>query len=465
MPEQLTFPFTRCKFGVAVRDVTPPVGSYHASWGAAKHDVTEGIHRPLTATACVMAPLDASSRGLALVALDIGSLQYSEDELALRETVKRATGFDETSLLINYSHTHAGTRANSLYVDQRGGSLVKPFLAYLTKQISDAILQARDAAVPAWIAHGYGRCSLAVNRDYWDPDAGSYVCGFNPHAAADDTMLVARATDDGGHVLATLVNYPCHPTTLAWDNKLLSPDFAGAMREILEDAFTAPALFLQGAEGEMSPREQYTGDTAVADRNGRILGHAAAAAIEALPPAASKFVYTGIVASGTNLGTWGYKPATPEELGECERIEGKLLEVDLPRKEAPALESLLAEFNATTNRREREILQRRIMIQRALGPDPAHHMGLRVWRLGSAGLVATQNEPYSDLQTTLRRRFPDIPLFVLGVTNSTVGYMPPQETYGQGRYQEWQSPYLPGCLERVTERATEGLRELFKLGG
>ncbi len=92
-------------------------------------------------------------------------------------------------------------------------------------------------------------------------------------------------------------------------------------------------------------------------------------------------------------------------------------------------------------------------------------MGLRVWRLGSAGLVATQNEPYSDLQTTLRRRFPDIPLFVLGVTNSTVGYMPPQETYGQGRYQEWQSPYLPGCLERVTERATEGLRELFKLGG
>ena len=54
-----------------------------------------------------------------------------------------------------------------------------------------------------------------------------------------------------------------------------------------------------------------------------------------------------------------------------------------------------------------------------------------------------------------------MPLFVLGLTNGAVGYMPPQETYGQGRYQEWQSPYKPGCLELVTERATQGLEKLF----
>ncbi len=103
------------------------------------------------------------------------------------------------------------------------------------------------------------------------------------------------------------------------------------------------------------------------------------------------------------------------------------------------------------------------MIQRALGPDAEHHMGLRVWRLGPAGLVATQNEPYSVLQETLREQFPEIPLFVLGITNGTVGYMPPQETYGQGRYLEQQSPYLPGCLERVTEGAARGLQELFRV--
>ena len=52
MSEQ-TFPTTHCTFGVARRDVTPPVGIYARSWGAATHEVAEGIHRPLTATAVV----------------------------------------------------------------------------------------------------------------------------------------------------------------------------------------------------------------------------------------------------------------------------------------------------------------------------------------------------------------------------------------------------------------------------
>ena len=35
----------------------------------------------------------------------------------------------------------------------------------------------------------------------------------------------ARVTDEAGQALATVVNYACHPTTLAWQNTLISPDF------------------------------------------------------------------------------------------------------------------------------------------------------------------------------------------------------------------------------------------------
>ena len=79
MTEQ-TFPTTHCTFGVARRDVTPPVGIYARSWGAATHEVAEGVHRPLTATAAVFAPHDGDGPELALVALDIGWLQYAPDE-------------------------------------------------------------------------------------------------------------------------------------------------------------------------------------------------------------------------------------------------------------------------------------------------------------------------------------------------------------------------------------------------
>jgi hypothetical protein len=50
---------------------------------------------------------------------------------------------------------------------------------------------------------------------------------------------------------------------------------------------------------------------------------------------------------------------------------------------------------------------------------------------------------------------------VLGVTNGTLGYLPPQEFYGDGRYQEIQSPYAPGCLELVTEVSQKELAALF----
>ena len=46
--------------------------------------------------------------------------------------------------------------------------------------------------------------------------------------------MLARVTDPRGRLLATMINYACHPTTLAWDNTLISPDYIGALREVVE---------------------------------------------------------------------------------------------------------------------------------------------------------------------------------------------------------------------------------------
>ena len=259
-------------------------------------------------TAAVFAPIAGDGPTLALVALDIGWFQYAPDGLALRAAVMERTGLGEAELLIQMSHTHAGANTNSRLEGMPGTELIAPYLEHLTAQVGDAVLEARSTATEAFVTYGHGRCGLAANRDFWDVEAERYACGYNPDGIADDTLLVARATDGTGRTLATLFNYACHPTTLAWENRLLSPDYIGAAREVLEQAFGAPALFLQGASGELAPRDDYVGDPAVADRNGRQLGHAAAAAIEALPPPGTRFAYTGIVASGANLGTWEYLP-------------------------------------------------------------------------------------------------------------------------------------------------------------
>ena len=74
-----------------------------------------------------------------------------------------------------------------------------------------------------------------------------------------------------------------HPTTLAWDNTLISPDYPGATREVIEDATRVPCVFLLGACGDLGPRNGFVGDTAVADRNGRQLGYAAPRSAKASP--------------------------------------------------------------------------------------------------------------------------------------------------------------------------------------
>src|SRR5262249_48535133 len=185
-----------------------------------------------------------------------------------------------------------------------GGELIGPYLDSVANRPVELATRAMRDARPATILYGWGRCNLAAHRDAWDERTGQFVCGLDSAGPADDTILVARILADGGDVVADVVNYACHPTTLAWDNTAISPDYIGALRETVERHGGAPCLFLQGASGDLGPREGFVGDPAVADRNGRQLAFAALASLESLPPAGTRYAYQGPTISGAVIGTW-----------------------------------------------------------------------------------------------------------------------------------------------------------------
>jgi hypothetical protein len=295
-----------CRFGIARCDVTSPVGIYHRMWGAATHERATGVHRPLTATALVLESISGGSPQ-AVVALDL-CLLWAKEMDALLAALAQATGFAVDRIAVTFSHTHGAGLMGLERSRLPGGELIEPYLRELAQRVAGAVKEAHAKLAPVTITYGVGRCNLAAQRDFWDAGSGQYVCGFNPEACADDTVGVARVQDAAGKTLASLVNYACHPTTLAWQNTLISPDFPGALREVVEQATAAPCVFLQGASGDLGPREGFVGDTAVADKNGRQLGHASLSALESLPPPASRFVYTGPVVSGATLGTWAHRP-------------------------------------------------------------------------------------------------------------------------------------------------------------
>jgi hypothetical protein len=441
VPGPVRDPSVRCLLGAARADITPPVGIYHRSWGAAEHDRAEGIHRPLTATALA---LRSSSEvpPLVLLSLDLGWWQSREDEWGLRGAVCEALGVGPERVVLALSHTHSGPAITRALADAPGGELIGPYLDRMCSAVSEAALAAVAAAQPGVLAWTTGRSDLAAHRDL--PDGDRYLCGFDPDGEADDTLVVGRATADDGRVLATVVNYACHPTTLAWANRLISPDWVGAMREVVEAATGgAPCLFLMGASGELGPRDGLTGDVEVADRNGRRLGHAALAAVEKLLPPGTELAQAEVVESGAPLAPW-----EPRVRDVATSLEAERLTLTVPlRSDLPDPASVEAELAASTEPFQIERLRRRARVLRSVRPE----IELFVWRLGEATLLAQPAEAYSLLQRELRARSNRL-LVVASLANGvSVGYLPPRELYGLDLYQVWQTPYAEGSLERMIE--------------
>jgi hypothetical protein len=472
------FPQSRCRFGVASCDITPPVGIYHRMWGAASHDRATGVHRPLTASALVFRPLKSScvAEGaedeLVLVALD-HCLFWAGEMQAFQRAVCDGADLDPRRLTVTFSHTHAAGLMGWEREHLPGGVYIRPYLDKLARHVAGIVRDARDSAVAATLSYGHGACRLAAHRDFWDEASGQFVCGFNPAGPADDTVLVARATDEAGAILATVVNYACHPTTLAWDNTLISPDYPGAMREVVESATGAPCVFLQGASGDLGPREGFVGDVAVADLNGRWLGYVALAALESLPRPGTRFSYTGPVVSGATIGTWKHLPLDASVATANAAWRLRHWTISLPyRTGLPTREQTLGERDewrqlesspreagnaerAAECRAMVERLDRQLVRLAGLSGD-AFEFPITLLQIGPAFWLSVEGEPYNLLQTELRRRFPNHPLVVSVLAGgSRPAYLPPREIYGRGIYQESIAMLAPGCLEEVIRAAGE----------
>ncbi len=399
----------------------------------------------------------------------------------IQKAITSAVPVSEEQVVVVCSHTHAAGLLSLDRVNLPGGELIPEYLDSLAETVKGLVQKALESQQPATMIYGTGRCSLAANRDAWDEDSRQSVCGYNPDAPADDTLLVARVDADDDRALATIVNYACHPTTLAWDNTLISPDFPGIMRDVVEQATGAPCVFLQGASGELGPREGFVGDVAVAEKNGRQLGYAALSVIASLP--ASKKVYhdAGPVVSGATIGTWAYRPMREDELqnlADWSRWRGA---IDLPYRpdlipldEIPQLleqfesqeaqarargdEAAALNGRALAERRRREYARRLALPQGGTFPYQA-----ALWRIGDAVWVCVQGEPYSLLQTKLRERFPGRPLIVASIGFSWgVAYLPPADKYGLGLYQENIAVVAQGSLETAIDVLGGRIEELLR---
>jgi hypothetical protein len=482
MAERVEIPQSRCRAGVHSADITPPVGIYHRMWGAATHDRSEGVSMPLRVTVLMIGPRQDTDALHAFVAIDHCLFWHTEMETLLTR-VEQQTNVTRDQVTLLFSHTHAAGLLGSERAEMPGGELIGPYLESVADEISHSIRVATSRLRDASIVYGVGRCDLARNRDYFDSATETYVCGYNPHGAADDTVIVGRVIGSTSSTpLATLVNYACHPTTLAWENRQISPDYVGGLRDVIEQQTKAPLFFVQGASGDTGPRESYVGDPEIAYRNGRQLGFAALSALETLPSPDQSFEYSGAVVSGATLGTWRWTHSDLPRLNATATWSKIIGTVNLPFREDLPIASQLkddlkrwnaAERAAAANGNEEAARNARAMAERMtrrltrvghLDSESHFPYAFHVWKMGDAIWIALNGEHYNVLQREIRDAFPEVVVIVGTLANgSDVWYLPDKDSYGKGLYQEDASILSEGSLELLRDRILEVMREVLSL--
>ncbi|WP_397568723.1 neutral/alkaline non-lysosomal ceramidase N-terminal domain-containing protein [Schlesneria sp. T3-172] len=472
-------PEARVRFGLGVVDITPPIGIYHRMFGAAAHDRATGIHRPLQADVIAIGGVDQGRPDFIRVVLDhCGFVGRQHREFIRR--VSEAANLPAEQVVVGYSHTHSG----GWYMPDRfgleGGELIPAYLSNIGDQLAAATRSAIADMKVSHLSYATSRCTLAANRDYWDEDFGRFVCGYNPEGVADDTVTVARISTDEGSLRAVLVHYACHPTTLGWENSLISPDYVGALRETVSQATGVPCVYWQGALGDLGPRVGFVGDVSVADRNGRLLGFAALSALESLGPCETEFQYAGPVISGATLGTWKYAPTDPSRRERQARVSGTRLAIPFPLKPHDDPETLerervkMEDLAAQAHQRgdvvaARDCRAKAERAKRALGrlanlpPGDTYPLSVSVHVVGESVWITSGGEPYQVLAKELRTRFPHLTVLYSPLADGVeVGYLLPEGEYGKGLYQEEPTILPRGSLEVLRDTLIQKVEKLLE---
>ncbi|MDA2963195.1 MAG: neutral/alkaline non-lysosomal ceramidase N-terminal domain-containing protein [Actinomycetota bacterium] len=451
--------------GIARRDITPPFGIYGPVWGFSTHDgSSQGTHKSIYATALAITAKGASKPSV-IVGVDLGTtgdLTGLEDQW-IREDVIAQLDIPLSHLMLASSHTHGAPWPYRSRVDFPGGHLIEDYLNLLKSAILEASREAIETAEECILTFKPGRCDLAKNRNFADPaDSTRYLTGYNPanQSITDDTVMVGRITRVSDNLIkGTVINYACHPTTLGGDNRLISPDFIGGMRDVMEaNTDGAICLFLQGGSGDLAPAYQYVKDTSVADRYGHQLGYAGLSTLCGMYPAGHRLEYIKPIESGAPLGYW--EPRS-YEIPSKNSINYEI--VGLPSKDWPNVDELDRQLEVESDFRIRERLLRKKTIANFTQGKSEIPTQIFAWAFGNLIFVGISCEIDVAWQQKLRAAYPEYAVIAVADVNySAIGYIVREELCDLNLYQAWQPPYGKGSFTSIVNHCTRLMTKSLK---
>ncbi len=399
---------TILRVGVAREDITPEVGALLMGYPAPERTAT-ALRDRLSVTALVF---ERAGRLAALLSLDVIVVDDA-DVAAIRAGITARTGIPAEHVIVCATQTHSGPCT----LDVWGWS--EKDTAYAGMMIERSIratVSAHAQLRPAAIGIGIVQSEVGVNRREIAADH-RVVLGVNPWAAYDPVMTVLRIDSTSGP-LATLIHYGAHPTVLPGSSRVISRDWPGVMIDRVEALTKAPALFVNGAVGDVAPRMNTLG--AVGDGETALQEVGTRAAMDAMRAhRAIRDMRDLELAVLSEAFVLPYRPLPPldearRELAASEADKAK------PGPGAMNFKHWLAVIDAHARPPQAGKLYRQSLIQ-----------------LGPLAFVPFPGEPFAEIVLRLRQSSPYQHTLCLSTACGNTGYFPTRESLHRGGYEVW----------------------------
>lgn len=428
-------------FNYGLTDITPEEPLFLAGY-ANRKGLSAAVHRRLT-TRCVV--LRQAAVSLCLIVNDLMDVD-PEIIQTITSRISQKTGLDKNSILITSIHTHSAPEmeygrsdANDRYIDK------------LIRSVSEnavSVINETEGFRNANMRIAKALCRINIARRDIKPVGGgmAYRVG-DPDGLRDEEVGILQLADGSGERKVTLFNYACHPVTLGYESNFVSTDYPGKARDVVEREFGGMSVFMNGAAGDLNPREPHNVDPAVTDRLGEQLGKAIISTAFGQP---SKDIDLKILAKTIKVP-----------------FRDQIITKELIKNEARRKISDITEFftwKEMLDRWEKKVIE---MIDRNEVGD-SFPFKINVMKLGKVIIFFTQGELFVKYQLALKNNFPDYQVFCVAYVHGTGAYIPTADVFENKGYEADQayiyevfpSPLSPQIEQIYLREAFNAISEL-----
>jgi len=434
--------------GVAVTDVTPPVG-YRMSGYFHERPAT-GTHDPLLAKAIVFGNGDDRA---AMVFCDLIGLPRDLSE-RIRTAAEKKTGIPVANVLLAATHTHTGPLYFGALRQQFHDAAVADgsddprekvdFPAMLTEKLVQVIADAQAASVPVTLHAGIARQQgLSFNRRFHLKDG---TVRFNPGVLNPNIVrtagpidpdvgivLLRRVADDGP--MASLTVFALHLDTVG--GTLYSADYPYYLQQSLSKKLGSKfvSLFGNGTCGDINHIDVTQRERLKTQHIGETLAATVTAELPRL-----KSVNRPTVTVRREIVVAPLQQFSDEEVARARQTMQRISSGDVPFMDRVTAYKILA-----VRRRGGETMPLEVQVFR-LGEDLA--------------VVGLPGEVFVDLGLQIKRASPFAVTLVIELCQDAPGYIPTSKAFAEGSYETVNSRIQSGSGEKMAEAAVRLLKQL-----